>query len=120
VPLRNVTGYQPADVERCTVVLAFNVQRGQIEGLDVVGRTVVVADTLGWLEAETSFTRTGRTGVRRADLTGLVVRLGGPSRVFTGWLGADRPGVCGCVLMVTQPNPRYLRDVGDAGQRGGG
>jgi len=30
-------------VERCTVVLAFNVQRGQIEGLDVVGRTVVVA-----------------------------------------------------------------------------
>jgi hypothetical protein len=34
---------RPADVERCTVVLAFNVERGQIEGLDVVGRTVVVA-----------------------------------------------------------------------------
>lgn len=33
---------KPADVERCTVVLAFNVQRGQIEDLDVAGRTVVV------------------------------------------------------------------------------
>jgi hypothetical protein len=36
----------PADVDRCTVVLAFNVQRGQVEGLAVAGRTVVVvADT---------------------------------------------------------------------------
>jgi|BarGraNGADG00312_2_1021985.scaffolds.fasta_scaffold27222_2 hypothetical protein len=33
---------KPADVERCTVVLAFNVQTGQVEGLDVAGRTVVV------------------------------------------------------------------------------
>jgi hypothetical protein len=36
---------RPADTERCTVVLAFNIQNGQIEGLDVAGRTVVlVAD----------------------------------------------------------------------------
>jgi hypothetical protein len=35
-----------ADVERCTVVLAFNVQRGQVEGVDAAGRAVVVvADT---------------------------------------------------------------------------
>ena len=32
----------PGDTERCTVVLAFKVQRGQIEGLDVAGRTVVI------------------------------------------------------------------------------
>jgi hypothetical protein len=36
---------KPGDTERCTVVLAFNIQSGQIEGLDVDGRTVVlVAD----------------------------------------------------------------------------
>jgi hypothetical protein len=36
---------KPADTEPCTVVLAFNIQRGQIEGLDVASRTVVlVAD----------------------------------------------------------------------------
>lgn len=36
---------RPGDTERCTVVLAFNVQRGQIDQLDVGGRTVVlVAD----------------------------------------------------------------------------
>jgi conjugative relaxase-like TrwC/TraI family protein len=31
-----------------------------------------VADTLGWLEREASFTRTGRAGVRQVDVTGLV------------------------------------------------
>ena len=31
-----------------------------------------VADALGWLEAEASFTRTGRAGVRQVDVTGLV------------------------------------------------
>ncbi len=35
----------PADQERCTVVFAFHVQRGAIDGLEVSGRTVVlVAD----------------------------------------------------------------------------
>jgi len=36
----------PADNERCQVVLAFNVRAGEIEGVDVSGRAVVlVADT---------------------------------------------------------------------------
>ena len=36
---------KPGDTERCTVVMAFNVQSGQVEELDVAGRTVVlVAD----------------------------------------------------------------------------
>ncbi|HET7901696.1 MAG TPA: DUF1326 domain-containing protein [Candidatus Nanopelagicales bacterium] len=36
----------PADQERCRVVLAFHVDRGQVDGLDVSGRSVVVvADT---------------------------------------------------------------------------
>jgi hypothetical protein len=36
----------PADKERCQVVLAFNVESGDVEGLDVSGLTVVVvADT---------------------------------------------------------------------------
>jgi hypothetical protein len=36
----------PADKERCEVVLAFHVDNGDIEGVDVSGRTVViVADT---------------------------------------------------------------------------
>ena len=42
-PCTTSSATRPADVERCTVVLAFNVQRGQVEGLDVVGRTVVLA-----------------------------------------------------------------------------
>src|SRR5450432_3626077 len=42
-------------------------------------------------------------------------RLVGPSRALTGWLRADRPGVCGCVLKVTQPSPRHLRAVGAQG-----
>lgn len=32
----------PADHERCQVTLAFHVQRGQVEGTDVSGRTVVL------------------------------------------------------------------------------
>ena len=37
---------RPADQERCRVVLAFHVDRGEIDGLDVGDRTVVVvADT---------------------------------------------------------------------------
>lgn len=36
----------PADQERCRVVLAFHVDRGEVEGVDVSGKTVVVlADT---------------------------------------------------------------------------
>lgn len=36
----------PADQERCRVVLAFHVERGEVEGVDVSGKTVVVlADT---------------------------------------------------------------------------
>jgi hypothetical protein len=36
----------PADKERCQVVLAFNIESGEVEGLDVSGLTVVVvADT---------------------------------------------------------------------------
>ena len=36
----------PADQERCQVVLAYHVERGEVDGLDVSGRTVVlVADT---------------------------------------------------------------------------
>jgi hypothetical protein len=36
----------PADKERCQVVLAYHVDRGEIEGVEVSGRTVVlVADT---------------------------------------------------------------------------
>ncbi len=36
----------PADKERCQVVLAYHVERGEIEGVDVSDRTVlVVADT---------------------------------------------------------------------------
>jgi hypothetical protein len=39
---------QPADTERCEVVLAFHVDRGEIEGTDVAGLTVVmVADAPG-------------------------------------------------------------------------
>src|SRR5664279_1227727 len=48
---------------------------------------------------------------RECRYAGLV----GPSRSLTGWLRADRPGVCGCVSKVTQPNPRHLRDVGAQG-----
>ncbi|GAB3770886.1 DUF1326 domain-containing protein [Nocardioides ginsengisegetis] len=37
---------RPADQERCRVVLAFHVDRGEVDGLDVGDRTVVVvADT---------------------------------------------------------------------------
>jgi hypothetical protein len=36
----------PADQDRCRVVLAFHVDRGEVDGLDVSGKTVViVADT---------------------------------------------------------------------------
>src|SRR6266536_68886 len=36
----------PADQDRCRVVLAFHVARGEVDGLDVSGKTVViVADT---------------------------------------------------------------------------
>ena len=36
----------PADQERCRVVLAFHVERGEVEGVDVSGKTVVIlADT---------------------------------------------------------------------------
>lgn len=36
----------PADQERCRVVLAFHIDRGEVEGVDVGGKTVVVlADT---------------------------------------------------------------------------
>ena len=36
----------PADQERCRVVLAFHVERGEVDGVDVSDRTVVVvADT---------------------------------------------------------------------------
>jgi hypothetical protein len=36
----------PADTERCQVVLAFHVERGDVDGVDVGGKTVVVvADT---------------------------------------------------------------------------
>ena len=36
----------PADKERCQIVLAYHVERGEIDGLDVADRTVVlVADT---------------------------------------------------------------------------
>jgi hypothetical protein len=38
----------PADQDRCTVVLAYHVERGEVDGLDVSDRTVVlVADTPG-------------------------------------------------------------------------
>jgi hypothetical protein len=36
----------PADQERCRVVFAFHVERGEVEGVDVGGKTVVIlADT---------------------------------------------------------------------------
>ena len=36
----------PADSERCRVVLAFHIEQGEVEGVDVSGKTVVIlADT---------------------------------------------------------------------------
>lgn len=32
----------PADQERCQVVLAFHIERGEVEGVDVGGKTVIV------------------------------------------------------------------------------
>jgi hypothetical protein len=83
----------PADQERCRVVLAFHVERGDVEGVDVGGKTVIVLADAPALMSEGNW----RVGVvmdaaasaEQAQKLGAVFggQLGGPMAMLSPFIG---------------------------------
>jgi hypothetical protein len=83
----------PADQERCRVVLAFHVERGEVEGVDVSGKTVVVLSDTPALMSDGNW----RVGVvmdaaaspEQAEKLGAVFggQMGGPMAMLSPLIG---------------------------------
>ena len=83
----------PADEDRCGVVLAFHVERGDVEGVDVSGKTVVLlADTpavMGEGNWRVGLVMDAAASAEQAEKLGAVFagQLGGPPAMLTALVG---------------------------------
>ena len=83
----------PADQERCRVVLAFHVEHGEVEGVDVSGKTVVVlADTppvMGEGNWRVGVVMDAAASAEQAEKLGAVFggQLGGPMAMLSPLIG---------------------------------
>jgi hypothetical protein len=83
----------PADYDRCEVVLAFNIEEGTVEGVDVNGRRVVLVADTPKMMAEGNwkvgmFVDDGATSEQVEKLAGVFSgALGGPLEVFAALVG---------------------------------
>ena len=83
----------PADVERCRMILAFHINSGEIEGVDVSGLTVALIGDTPAVMSEGNW-RVGllmdaAASQQQADKLGAVFsgQLGGPMAWFSGMVG---------------------------------
>ncbi len=85
----------PADAERCRVVLIFNIDSGEVDGVDVSGLTVAVLADTPRVMAEGNW-RVGMfmdadASEEQAEKLGAVFsgQLGGPMEAFAGLIGEN-------------------------------
>jgi len=85
----------PADQERCRVVLAFHVERGEVDGVDVSDRTVVVVADTPQVMAEGNW----RLGLVM-DAAATKEQAAGLGAIFGGQAGGPMAGLAPLVSEV--------------------
>ena len=108
----------PADVERCLVVLAFHIDSGEVEGVDVSGLNVAVFADTPSVMADGNW-RVGMfmdaaASQEQADKLGAVFsgQLGGPAEFFVGLIG-ENLGVEVAPIEYTDDGRRHRVKIGD-------
>lgn len=109
---------RPADQERCRVVLAFHVDRGAIDGVDVSDKTVVVVADTPRVMADGNW----RVGVVM-DATATAEQAAGLGAVFGGQVGgpmgalapliAEMIGMESAAISYVDDGRRHALKVGD-------
>lgn len=109
----------PADQERCRVMLAFHVERGEVEGVDVADRTVVMVADTPKVMAEGNwrmgaFLDDGATQ-EQADRLGAVFsgQLGGPMAALAPLIG-EKLGLQSAPISYVDDGRQHRLQVGDA------
>jgi hypothetical protein len=108
----------PADQERCRVVLAFHIDRGEVEGVDVAGRTVVVVADTPPLMSDGNW-RVGlimdaSAAPEQAEMLGAVFggQAGGPMAALAPLIG-EMLGMSSAEIAYADSGRRHSVKVGD-------
>jgi hypothetical protein len=109
---------RPADQERCRVVLAFHVTRGEVDGVDVGDKTVVVVADTPQLMSEGNW-RVGMimdaaASAEQAEKLGAVFggQAGGPMAMLAPFIG-ETLGMESAPIDYVDDDRRHSLQVGD-------
>ncbi len=101
----------PATQDQCNAVLAFQVERGEVENVDVAGRTVVLALQTGKMMTDGNW----RVGLLFDEDT-TDEQLGALAKVFTGEIGGPFAGLAPLIAEVVGTERAPIRlEESDAG-----